>query len=420
MGKPNVGKSTLFAASTLAKVDIANYPFCTIDPNVGVAFPRARRPCPCGELRARLTEDGRAPEAEESRRGSFCTPRTGTCTGHVRHVPVQLVDVAGLVPGAHEGRGRGNAFLADLAGCDALIQVVDGAGATDEEGQPIAPASDATAAAASIAREVTFLTDEIEHWIAGLLEDGWARGVRRVQAEGERGLQAFLVERLSGLGATSSRVGQALEMLRQSRPDLEQPWLWQGEVLRALAKHLRAGLFPLHVAVNKLDLAPEGTLEAVEIDVPFVGCLADMELGLRRASDAGLLEYDSGSPSFSLNPEASLSDAQRHALERMAQTLEAHGGTGVEALLDHVVFGTLDHIVVYPVQDEGRWVDGEGRLLPDALVVPRGITAKSVAGRVHSDLESGFIRGVDGRSRRVVGADHEVEDGDVLKIHAKA
>jgi ribosome-binding ATPase YchF (GTP1/OBG family) len=417
-----VGKSTFFAASTLAKVDIANYPFCTIDPNVGVAFPRARKPCPCGDLRARMTDEGRAPDNLPGREGSLCVPRTGVCIGHERYVPIELVDVAGLVPGAHAGRGRGNAFLADLAGCDALIQVVDGAASTDEEGQPISPASEASAAAASVAREVTFLTAEIEQWLAGLLEEGWSRGVRRVQAEGERGLQSFLVERLSGLGATSADVAAALDALRAERSDLEQPWLWTRDVLASLAVHLRAGLFPLIVAVNKLDLAPAGVLDAlrnIDLGVPFVGCLADMELGLRRAASTGLLRYRSGSASFTVSDDAPLSDVQRAALEKMGATLAQHNGTGIEDVFDHVVFGRLDHIVVYPVQDEGRWIDGEGRVLPDAIVVPRGITAKSVAGLVHSDLEAGFIRGVDGRSRRVVGADHEVEDGAVLKIHAK-
>ena len=110
VGKPNVGKSTFFAASTLISVDIANYPFCTIDPNVGISFIPSRLPCPCGELRARLEEDGRV-ELSSERGGSICTPRTGSCEHHQRYVPCMLVDVAGLVPGASEGRGRGNAFL---------------------------------------------------------------------------------------------------------------------------------------------------------------------------------------------------------------------------------------------------------------------------------------------------------------------
>ncbi len=384
-----------------------------------MAFPRARLPCPCGELRARLIEEGRFEETGDDRGGAICSPRTGTCQGFERQVPVALVDVAGLVPGASEGRGRGNAFLADLAGCDALIQVVDGAAATDVEGNPIAPASDPAAAAASIAHEVTFLTTELEQWIAGVLADGWSRGVRRVQAEGERGLQGFLVERLSGLGATNALIGSALDALRHEGHDLGQPWTWGDEEMGTLAKALRRGLFPLHVAVNKLDMAPTGVMDHLSLEVPATACLADMELALRRADAAGLIRYRTGDTDFLVSEDAPLSDAQRAALERMRGALSTSGGTGIEALLDAVVFGTLDRIVVYPVQDEGRWVDGDGRVLPDALVVPAGISAKAVAGRVHSDLEAGFIRGVDGRTRRVVGAEHELEDGDVLKIHAK-
>ncbi|MBM72855.1 MAG: redox-regulated ATPase YchF [Euryarchaeota archaeon] len=384
-----------------------------------MAFPRARLPCPCGELRARLIEEGRFEETGDDRGGAICSPRTGTCQGFERQVPVALVDVAGLVPGASEGRGRGNAFLADLAGCDALIQVVDGAAATDVEGNPIAPASDPAAAAASIAHEVTFLTTELEQWIAGVLADGWSRGVRRVQAEGERGLQGFLVERLSGLGATNALIGSALDALRHEGHDLGQPWTWGDEEMGTLAKALRRGLFPLHVAVNKLDMAPAGVMDHLSLEVPATACLADMELALRRADAAGLIRYRTGDTDFLVSEDAPLSDAQRAALERMRGALSTSGGTGIEALLDAVVFGTLDRIVVYPVQDEGRWVDGDGRVLPDALVVPAGISAKAVAGRVHSDLEAGFIRGVDGRTRRVVGAEHELEDGDVLKIHAK-
>ena len=385
-----------------------------------MAFPRARLPCPCSELRARLIEEGRLDDSTDERGGSMCSPRTGACHGFERQVPVALVDVAGLVPGASEGRGRGNAFLADLAGCDALIQVVDGAAATDVEGNPVAPATDPAAAAASIAHEVTFLTTEIEQWIAGVLADGWSRGVRRVQAEGERGLLGFLVERLSGLGATTALVGSALDALRDGGHDLGQPWTWGDDEMGALAITLRRGLFPLHVAVNKLDLAPEGVMDHLDLEVATTPCLADMELALRRADASGLIRYRTGDADFEVPEDAPLSDAQRAALERMRTALASAGGTGIEALLDAVVFDTLERIVVYPVQDEGRWVDGDGRVLPDALVVPAGITAKAVAGRVHTDLEAGFIRGVDGRTRRVVGADHQVGDGDVLKIHAKS
>ena len=421
VGKPNVGKSTFFSAATLAQVDIANYPFCTIDPNVGVAFVEARLPCPCKELREKLEADGRLEPAadDDPRQGSLCEPRTGSCVGHRRSVPVALVDVAGLVPGASEGRGRGNAFLSDLANCDVLIQVVDAAGSTDLEGQFRGAAATTEEAVVSVRAEIEFLEHELDAWIGGLLEDGWNRGVRRVQAEGEKGLTSFVQERLSGLGATSARVAQGMLNFNAVHESDQQPWDWDTASLHLLGKCMRTQLFPIVYAANKMDIAPPGVLDLFS-DRTMVACMADMELALRRAASSGLIDYQSGSSTFELQKDAALNDAQKKALAHMNERLQSANGTGLAKLLDEVLFDQLNHIVVYPVQDETHWVDGDGRVLPDALVVPVGLHAKALAGRVHTDLEAGFIRGVDGRTRRVVGADHEMSDGDVLKIHAKS
>ena len=421
VGKPNVGKSTFFSAATLAQVDIANYPFCTIDPNVGVAFVEARQPCPCQALRARLEGEGRLEpaQADDPRQGSLCEPRTGTCINHRRSVPVALVDVAGLVPGASDGRGRGNAFLADLANCDVLIHVVDAAGTTDEEGQFIGATASTSEAVERVRAEVAFLQDELDAWIGGLLADGWNRGVRRVQAEGEKGLTGFIHERLSGLGATHVKVSQAMADFREHAPTALQPWDWDAPVLRRLGQCLRMQLFPLVYAANKADLAPSGVVEAFP-ELTMVACMADMELALRRANASGLIRYQPGDASFDVSSTSTLSDAQAKALDHMQLRLSSMGGTGLASLLDRVLFVEMDHIVVYPVQDETHWVDGDGRVLPDAFVVPRGLHAKALAARVHTDLGEGFIRGVDGRTKRVVGADHELADSDVLKIHAKS
>ena len=421
VGKPNVGKSTFFSAATLAQVDIANYPFCTIDPNVGVAFVEARLACPCKELREKLEADGRLEAAanNDPRQGSLCEPRTGSCVGHRRSVPVALVDVAGLVPGASEGRGRGNAFLADLANCDVLIQVVDAAGSTDLEGQFRGASATTEEAVQSVRAEIEFLEHELDAWIGGLLEDGWNRGVRRVQAEGEKGLTSFIQERLSGLGATSTRVAQGMMNFNAVHQSEHQPWDWDATSLHLLGTCMRAQLFPIVYAANKMDIAPSGVLASFA-DRTMVACMADMELALRRAASSELIDYQSGSSTFELRQDAALNDAQRKALDHMNQRLQSANGTGLAKLLDEVLFDQLHHIVVYPVQDETHWVDGDGRVLPDALVVPLGLHAKALAGRVHTDLEAGFIRGVDGRTRRVVGADHEMSDGDVLKIHAKS
>ncbi|MGB0199830.1 MAG: GTPase [Candidatus Poseidoniaceae archaeon] len=421
VGKPNVGKSTFFSAATLAKVDIANYPFCTIDPNVGVAFVAARLPCPCKELRQKLESDGRLspPQDDDPRKGSICEPRTGSCVEFKRLVPCYLVDVAGLVPGASEGRGRGNAFLADLSNCDALIQVVDAAASTDIEGNPTSPAKEIVNAVSSIQAEIDFLSLELDNWILGLLEDSWSRGVRRVQSEGEKGILNFLHDKLTGLGSSMTLITKGFEQFKSQHNDSTSPWDWQRDVLQLLAKNLRKQLFPIHIAANKSDMALSGVLGEVNANGIIIPCMADMELALRRASSAGMIDYQLGSSEFSISDEANLNEKQLEALNKMKEKLASVGSTGVAEIIDKVLFDQLEHIVVYPVQDEGQWTDGDGKVLPDAFVVPQGITAKPLAYKVHSDLGDGFIKGVDGRTRRAVGADYELNNGDVLKIHSK-
>ena len=419
VGKPNVGKSTYFSAATLAKVDIANYPFCTIEANVGVAFLAAPQACPCKDLRERLESDGRLEQVsqDDPRQGSICEPRTGTCVAHIRLVPTFLVDVAGLVPGASEGRGRGNAFLSDLANCDALIQVVDAAGLTDIEGNPIAAVDDVEA---SLKEETAFLTAELDSWIHSILDDGWSRGSRRVQAEGEKGLTTFLHERFTGLGANLSHVLQALDGFRNQWGDIDNPWMWPEERVHSLAFYLRQQLFPIHIAANKADSAKGTPWDAIQANGMIQPTMADMELALRRADSSGMISYSPGSDTFEIVDESKLNPAQINALSSMKEKLAQSGGTGVAELLSRVLFDALDHVVVYPVADETAWKDGEGRILPDAFVVPNGIEAKALAYKVHSDLGDGFIKAVDGRTRRVVGSEHECGDNDVIKIHAKS
>ena len=419
VGKPNVGKSTYFSAATLAKVDIANYPFCTIEANVGVAFLAAPQACPCKDLRERLESDGRLEPVsqDDPRQGSICEPRTGTCVAHIRLVPTFLVDVAGLVPGASEGRGRGNAFLSDLANCDALIQVVDAAGLTDIEGNPIAAVDDVEA---SLKEETAFLTAELDSWIHSILDDGWSRGSRRVQAEGEKGLTTFLHERFTGLGANLSHVLQALDGFRNQWGDIDNPWMWPEERVHSLAFYLRQQLFPIHIAANKADSAKGTPWDAIQANGMIHPTMADMELALRRADSSGMISYSPGSDTFEIVDESKLNPAQINALSSMKEKLAQSEGTGVAELLSRVLFDALDHVVVYPVADETAWKDGEGRILPDAFVVPNGIEAKALAYKVHSDLGDGFIKAVDSRTRRVVGSEHECGDNDVIKIHAKS
>lgn len=422
VGKPNVGKSTTFSALTQTPVDIANYPFTTIDPNVGVAWIPLREPCACAALRAKRETDGRldSTSSDDPRAGSICTPNTGSCIAHNRLVPVTLVDVAGLVPGAHKGRGRGNQFLSDLARCDALIQVVDVSGSTDLEGNPVGEGG------SQPVEEHEFLLGELDAWIRGIIESSWQRGARRVQSEGEKALATYLNEQLSGIGASEAQILAGIAAVGSQHPDAGVPWDWGQDELTTLAKTVRAALFPICVAANKADRADDGSWKELANLVEAAGGIlvptsAEAELALSRASSAGLIDHRPGQVGFSISAEgeAKLTEDQRNALSAIGETLSKWPGGGLNGLVGDIVFDRLNRRVAYPVQDETHWVDGDGNVLPDAILIPEGTTAKGLAYAVHSDLGDGFIRATDARSGRVIGAEHEVQNGDIIRIHAK-
>ena len=421
VGKPNVGKSTSFSALTEKPVEIANYPFTTIDPNVGIAWLPLPDSCACSQLRIKKEKEGKIDiEINDERKGSICSPNSGSCVGFTRLVPITLIDVAGLVPGAHEGRGRGNQFLSDLARCDALIQIVDTSGSTDIEGNPIGTGG------STPLEEYHFLLKELDAWITGIISSGWQRGARRVQSEGEKAISLYLLDQLSGIGAKEVHISLGLTAVHEKFPDAGVPWEWGTEELTTIASVIRSELFPISVAANKADSASqESWLELEEVVKTNGGIVvptsAEAELALRRASRSGLISHIPGESNFEITKtgEEKLSEPQRKGLLSISKTLNSWEGRGLVGLLSEVVFGILNRKVAYPVQDESHWVDGEGNILPDIILVPEGTTAKGLAYAVHSDLGDGFIRAVDARSSRVIGADYEIKNGDIIRIHAK-
>lgn len=421
VGKPNVGKSTFFSSSTLAHVDIANYPFCTIDPNIGIAYVRSPMPCPCLQLREKAESEGRGHQnqSNEDRKGSICQPRTGFCIGHQRFIPVQLVDVAGLVPGAHEGRGRGNAFLADLSHCDALIHIFDASGSTDIEGQFLGFDQSYEAILQRSSEDIEFLQNELDSWIFQILSEGWSRGTRRVQSEGERGFASFLLDKLSGIGAQQSHINQTIQDYLHQGGDVSTPWSLSDVEQKKLATMLRTRIFPIVYAGNKCDKIVDAKKLMQDLHVEFTPCLSDLELALRRASESKIIDYIPGQPSFLIRDQVDLNDAQKKALDQMKSLLEKHGTTGILPLLEHIIFEILRQVVVFPVQDENHWVDGEGRILPDAFLVSSESSCREMAYKVHSDLGDGFIRAIHAVTKRTIGADYVVQPNDVIKIHSK-
>ena len=388
VGKPNVGKSTFFGAATMAPVEIANYPFTTIAANKGVGYVRSK--CPCKEL------------------GVLCTPHNSGCVDGIRMIPVELLDVAGLVPDAWQGKGLGNQFLDDLRQADALINVIDVSGSTNIEGVPGKPGDH------DPREDVEFLRREIEMWIRDILNNGFNKMARTAKMTGAKP-EVILHERLAGLNITEIQIKTAL---RDVNPP-EDPTKWDDDVMLALAKKIREYGKPMIVAMNKADIAPEGNVELVKgISDMSIVTMAETELALKKANEAKIVDYVPGEKSFRIRDGVKLNEAQKNALDYMAKNMEKYGGTGVQACLEKAAFEMLDLITVYPVEDENKYTDHFGRVLPDAYLLPRGSTARDLAYKVHTELGEKFIRAVNAKTKRTVGADYVLEDGDVIRIVA--
>ena len=391
VGKPNVGKSTFFSAATLAPAEIASYPFTTIEPNKGVAYVKTK--CPHVEL------------------DTSCDPRNAPCDDGTRLVPIELLDVAGLVPDAHTGKGLGNKFLDDLRQASALIHIVDASGGTDFEGNPCEVGEH------DPVKDVEFLEIEVSHWIKNLLAKDWQKIARSAQFDG-KSLDKLLYDKFTGLGFSEVQIREALKDAGLS----DKPVEWTDDELLGLAGTLQRRGKPMILAANKSDIAPKENIERLKgmssyITIPTS---AEFELALRRAMKAGLVDYEIGSGEFSITDPSKLSEAQLEGLKHIEETLATIGTTGVQKCIERAAFDLLDLIIVFPVEDENKYTDNDGNVLPDAYLVPKGSTAKDLAYKVHTDLGDNFIRAINARTKRVVGADYQLENDDVITIIARA
>jgi len=366
-GKTNVGKSTFFKASTMIDVEISNRAFCTIKPNFGIAYITDK--CPCQELKIQ------------------CNPNNSKCMNGVRLIPVKLWDIAGLIPGAHEGRGLGNQFLNDIMRADVLIHIVDVSGTTDLEGNPTTghdPGED-----------VKFLEDEIDMWFTDVIQ----RNLKKIRDE----KKAKVI--LSGLGINEKQIQTVLDKV--------------GLEPEQIAKELRRLSKPILIAANKMDLSSsEENLKKLEKDFPhltIVPCSAEAEIALRTAEKNNFIEYIPGSSDFEIKKD--LTDNQQRALELIRNNvLKKFGSTGVQDCLNKAVFDFLKYVAVYPVENEFKFSNKKGEVLPDVFLMPPNSTALDLAYKVHTDIGEKFIAAIDARTNKRVSADYVLKNGDIISI----
>lgn len=386
VGKPNVGKSTFFKAATLADILIANYPFATIKPNHAIAYVKIK------DLAADFNR--------------VSNPREGYVKGGFRFVPFELVDVAGLVAGASEGKGLGNQFLDDLSAADALIQVVDVSGETDAEGKP--------ATNYDPLQDIRIIEHELDLWYLGILKKVWSVFARRIDMEHAQ-VTKSIAKQFSGLKVTETHVERAL---KQAKIGEIKPSAWSEEQLARFARELRQSTKPLVIAANKID-RPNGraNYERIKAAVtyPVIPCFADGELGLRQADKAGLISYIPGESSFNMLKEAA--PQQKAALDSIGNLMKEYGSTGVQAVLNTVIFDFLKYVAIYPAGL--KLEDSKGNVLPDCFLMPPGSTALDFAYRLHTDIGKNFVKAVHIKTKKAVGKEYELQNGDGLEILTK-
>jgi ribosome-binding ATPase YchF (GTP1/OBG family) len=390
IGKTNTGKTTFFNSATLASAEISNYPFTTKQPNIGNAH--AITVCVHKEF------------------GVQDSPKNSRCIDGWRFIPVELVDLPGLIKGAWEGKGLGNQFLSIAAQSDALLHIVDASGSIDASGKIAEPGTGDPVA------DVGDIEEEMVMWYLKLFEANRDKITRNI-ASGTETVPA-ITEVFRGIGVREDHVQQALVQnnlinvsLDDFGPQKTKDFCWS---LRDISK-------PTLIVANKVDL-PTATdnfrrLREEYKDMIVVPSSADAELTLRRAESRGLIRYIPGDERFEINEKTPLNDKQKWALNFIRKDiLGEYMRTGVQFAINVAVFKLLKMNAVYPVADAKKMADKHGNVLPDVYLMRSGSTVEDLAREVHSELAKGLLYAVDVRDGLHLPTDYHLKDRDVLSI----
>jgi ribosome-binding ATPase YchF (GTP1/OBG family) len=391
IGKTNTGKTTLFNAATLLNAEISNFPFATKTPNVGTAF--VCDTCVCREL------------------GVKDNPLNSTCIDGWRYVPVEIIDVPGLIKDAWKGRGLGNQFLSVIGSADALVHVVDASGSIDAEGEITQPGN------GNPLQDAIDIEMELNHWLDGIIVSNAQRIIRE---ESRSSTAVAIAEPLVGLKATVPKVSQALG---NSGLDTAPFAKWtSGQIVR-FSSFLLPIIKPTLIVANKMDvLTSEKYYELLTKHYGHsmvAACSAEAELVLRRAEKLGLLQYVPGGEKFKIIEDAKLTAEQKGALKHIqTRVMDKFMRTGIQQALNTVVFKLLRMNMVYAVSDETKYTDHHGNVLPDVYLMPDDSTPVDLARHVHTSLAENYVLAIDAKTGVRLPADYRLRHRDVIKILA--
>jgi ribosome-binding ATPase YchF (GTP1/OBG family) len=394
IGKTNTGKTTFFNAATLLSAPVSTYPFTTKQPNIGQAYVKTF--CVCKEL------------------GVKDNPKNSSCIDGARFIPVQLIDLPGLIKGSWMGKGLGTQFLSVASQADALIHIADASGSVDADGKltkhgmgnPVADVYD--------------IEEELVRWFAKIIE----KSIKKLEKHTKKGssVDRLFAQDLAGLKITAEHVTTALEQNALGSKDLGR---WKREDVWNFAKSIRQISKPTLIIANKMDLAPaEKNYEKLvkEFGQAFVSpASSDAELALRRAEQKGYIEYIPGEEAFRVRDKNKLTPEQREALTYVEQRVFSKWiQTGVQLALNTCVFKLMSMNAVYPVEDAEKFSDKKGNVLPDVFLVPYNASVGDLAAQIHTELAKTMIYAVDARTKIRLPADYKLKDRDIVTIVAAA
>jgi ribosome-binding ATPase len=316
-------------------------------------------------------------------------------------VPIELLDVAGLVPGAHEGRGLGNKFLDDLRHADALIHVVDASGKTNAEGE--------NTRGYDPSQDVAWLRSEIVAWIKGNLYERWGNIRRRHIATKSTAVETLQAQ-FSGYGSTAVLVARTLDRLALKEP-LEE---WTEATVDRVVSAFTDEKFPTVIALNKIDDADSYTnlmkITKMYKDSMVVPCSAKAELFLRKMAKQGYVQYTEGSDSVWTRQDLiDDGDAEGGGLKPLDEKnqdiideykdmiLYRYGSTGVVQILSKAA-EILGLVPLFPVRSVSTYSSGNDSkvVFRDCVLIKKNTTVGEAARKVMGDAPLAYVEGVGG------------------------
>ena len=392
IGKPSSGKSTFLNASCLTNAKVSELPFTTITPNKGIAY--VKTDCMCKKLNLKDN------------------PQNSMCIEGNRFIPINLLDVAGLVPDAHKGKGLGNKFLNDLSKADILLHILDITGSLDKSGNIIKEGEN------DPYEDINFLETEINLWFKEIIErEDWNKFVKSFSRE-KREFIEELYKRLSGIRVNKREIVMAL---KEAELEDKNPGVWDQDDLYAFSEKLREISKPIIIIANKIDkeIGKKNLNRLKEkFGRPIVPCSALAEFYLRQYHEDGVINYLPGSNDFEIIKPENLNSGELDTLNNIkSKILDIYDETGVQKTLNYAIFEIANQICVYPVSDLNTFSDNNENILPDVMLIKKGTLLRDfVREKIHSDLADHFMFGIDAITKKRLGENYELQHNDIIKV----